>query len=505
MTLPIRLEQQGFSVELTPGNFDTEVGEGIYLASISCPSPPIIELDDKVISASWRAKEGVCAWVIDLTNQVGFHRFRVRLGATSTTYDFRTHTAKATWDEIQAMARVCGNAYLGFQRQFTYVAANGEPRKVRLPQVHYAWLRERIPEVAQLITSINERPARQSVAKTARGVQARGFLPAATSRLLRGNPALLEERSDGLVEVAGRFYWPAHVVLKKSHRQDADLEHKQMAAFLRLLISGCRELSAQVEPDLREPIFGFSSQLTSLAQHRAFAHQRMATGNVTISAPTTIQRTDTRYRRMRELHIEYLSDVADTATYEQSMRLNIKDVWEIYQTFIAHVIGNAFGLTYSSSASDLRHRAPTGESMGSAEWSLFFDSKVPVALLPSWRDHTSRPAEERPDVVLLSRTGHAHILLDAKFKQASRADRATQRDLFEMQGYMNSFALAHGGIVFPGQKPIAGYLHAGGNCLLELPLRAAHFDMLGTKDAVHDYVRTAIAATFTKSATMPSN
>lgn len=502
MTSAIRLEQRGFSVELTPGNSDIEVGEGIYLASISSPSPPIIDLDDEPVAVSWRAQDGVCAWVVDLTNQVGFHRFHVRFGATSTTYDFRTHTAKATWDEIQAMARVCGEAYLGFRRQFTYVAANGEPRKVRLPQVHFAWLRERIPELVQLATSINERPARQSVTQTAKGTQARGFLPAATSRLLRGNPALLEERADGLVQVGGRAYWPAHVVLAKNHRQDADLEHKQIAAFLRLLIGGCRELTMQLEPDLQVPVVGFARQVASLAQVRAFAQHGLAADKVTISAPTSIQRTDTRYKRMRELHIEYLSDVADTATYEQSIRLNIKDVWEIYQTFIAHVIGNAFGLSYTSPASDLRHRAPSGESMRSTEWSLFFDAKVPVALLPSWRDHTSRPADERPDVVLLSRTGHPHLLLDAKFKQGPHAGRATQRDLFEMQAYMNSFSLANGGIVYPGPKPEAGHLHAEGNCLLELPLRAAHFSMLGSKDAVHDYVRKAVAATFAASATM---
>lgn len=498
----VRLEQRGFSVELSPGSPETELDEGIYLASISCPSPPVIELDDEVVSVSWRAQEGVCAWVVDLTNQVGFHRFRVRLGPSSTTYDFRTRTAKATWGEIQAMARVCGDAYLGFRRQFTYVAANGEPRKVRLPQVHYAWLRERTPELFQLIASINERPARESVTRTSRGTQARGFLPAATSRMLQGNPSLLEERADGLVHVAGRSYWPAHVVLAKDHRQDADVEHKQIAAFLRLLISGCRELAAQVEPEFRMPIFGYSSHLTNLAQLPTFARRGLPASKGAISSPTSIQRTDTRYKRMRELHIEYLSDVADTATYEQSIRLNIKDVWEIYQTFIAHVVGNAVGLAYASSASDLRHRAPSGESMRSSEWSLFFDTKVSPALLPSWRDHTARPADERPDVVLLSNTGHPHLLLDAKFKQGAHPGRATQRDLFEMQGYMNSFSVAQGGIVFPGPKPEAGFLHAGGNCLLELPLRAAHFSTLGSKDAVHDYVRKAIEATFSKSATI---
>lgn len=42
-----------------------------------------------------------------------------------------------------------------------------------------------------------------------------------------------------------------------------------------------------------------------------------------------------------------------------------------------------------------------------------------------------------------------------------------------MQAYLNSYALGRGGIVFPGSQPVAKFVEAGKNRLVELPLRAA--------------------------------
>src|SRR5690606_23346892 len=114
------------------------------------------------------------------------------------------------------------------------------------------------------------------------------------------------------------------------------------------------------------------------------------------------------------------------------IRANVKDVWEVYQTFVAHVVGNALGLAYSSPDKDLRKRSPYGWSMSSDDWKLFFDTKPPADVLSSWRDAAGRRADERPDVLLVGATGSV-VLLDAKFKVDARATRATQPDLFEMQ------------------------------------------------------------------------
>ncbi len=45
-----------------------------------------------------------------------------------------------------------------------------------------------------------------------------------------------------------------------------------------------------------------------------------------------------------------------------------------------------------------------------------------------------------------------------------------------MQGYLNSFAIRAGGIVFPGTSPVPRLLEGRGMLLVELPLRALFFD-----------------------------
>lgn len=178
---------------------------------------------------------------------------------------------------------------------------------------------------------------------------------------------------------------------------------------------------------------------------------------------------------MRELHAEFLQniDVADYST--DAVRANVRDVWEIYQAFVAHMIGRAFALSYVSARGDLRERGVDGASMSSAEYDLFYDVRPPRTLLRSWRDGTVRPADERPDIVLRRRGDGAVAVLDAKFK-VDRDGQARSEDLFEMQGYLNSFGLRAGAIVFPGARPDGRSIAADGRTLLELPIRARLFE-----------------------------
>ena len=130
--------------------------------------------------------------------------------------------------------------------------------------------------------------------------------------------------------------------------------------------------------------------------------------------------------------------------------------------------------------------------MSSEDWHLYFDTKPPKHVLASWRDAAGRPANERPDLVLVRPTTGRVVVLDAKFKLDLQATRATQPDLFEMQGYLNSFGTTVGGIIFPGPMLAANRIAAQGNSLLELPIRAGHFAQAGGATAVHDYVLEAV-------------
>lgn len=494
MTLVITLEQRGRSLELQPGQFDGEVDESSVLLTFQASTRPTVELDDNVLTASWRSRECVAACTFDLTNQVGYHRLRVRIGAASFEFDFHTSTTKATRDEVLAMATVCGQHYLGYRRQFAYVAANGERRKVLLPQIHYAWLRDRLSEIEKLARSINQRPAINSIQRLRPSTGARGISVPGTIRLIHEQPHLLEESESGPLVIAGKSYWPALVMQRIRDNKPAVREHVTIARFLQQLLRGCRDLRSEVDSDLRSSIDRFTESLVKLLAlpvlsgvgHNAIAALPAA------ATPTAIERADERYARLRTLRSEYLSDIGPSDDYRRSLRANIKDVAEIYQTFVTHVIGNAMGLTYCSSSFSLRDRDSTGASMRSTDWALGFDAKPPGTLLTSWRDRTIRAANERPDISLVGVSTEKSILLDAKFRVAKTPARATQEDLFEMQGYLNSFAIPRGGIVYPGSTPSATLIESDQNRLLELPIRASFFDELGGSVGMHDFVRKAI-------------
>lgn len=478
---------------MSPGAGDVEVFEGTVLGSILATSRPFVELDDAPVSVSWHQGAKLAVWSTDLTNQVGFHRLSVQVAGTSFTYDFRTRTAKATWDEVRSMAEACAGSYLGYRRQFTYMAANGTTRQVRLPQIHYAWLRDRLPEIERLVRSIDVRPATNSTRTAQVSLRSKGLSVAQTSRLLREKHHLLERAEAGPIRLAGASYWPSRVVVHNRQRQSQLEEHVQIAAFLQVLAAQCEDLATVVAPAVRGDVLSFAVLAKALRGLPVFRGITVRPGaKPTAVLPTTVQRTDHRYGRMRDLQAEYGANIADSQDYARSVRANVRDVWEVYQTFVTHVVGNALGLEYSSPDKDLRKRSPQGWSMGSTGWRLYFDIKPPRAVLNSWRDATSRPADERPDILLVGSNPRQILVLDAKFKIDAVARHATQPDLFEMQGYLNSFAAKSGGIIFPGPTAAANVIAAGGNALLELPIRAGHFQQEGGAEAVHRYVRDAL-------------
>jgi len=208
---------------------------------------------------------------------------------------------------------------------------------------------------------------------------------------------------------------------------------------------------------------------------------------------TPIQRSDKRYGRIRQLALEYFSDIGPVDRSVDTIRANLKDTWEIYQTFVTHVVGNALGLTYSSSRNDLRERDNDGTSMRSENIALFFDQHPPRKLLRSWRDDSDRPAGERPDITLINLQSKKSLILDAKFRTDRDGCRATAEDLFEMQAYLNSFGSTQGGILYPGAEPNCRWIRSAPYQIAELPIRAKHVGSLGGIAGIHKYVGAVLS------------
>jgi len=392
------------------------------------------------------------------------------------------------------MAETCASHFLGYRRQFQYWAANGERRRVLLPQTQYAWLRDRIDELESLSESINLRPASNLVKRHSLSSSGRRMSIARTTRLLRENHRLLEEHPSGPIEVDGKSFWPSSVIVLQRERTPAKLEHFVIREFLSALIRDCEDLRKIVDVDLAADIAAFSARLRRLASLDVFMDSigLRHSGNSASYLPSRIEQTDVRYGRFRALRVEYKSEIGPTRSYKDSIRANLKDIWEIYQTFAGHIIGNALGLEYVSADRNLRARDSSGASMRSPNLLLYFDVRPPKEMLASWRDLSGRPADERPDICLVDLATKRHLVIDAKYRTNRTGVRAKQEDLFEMHGYLNSFDVGRGAIVFPGNVADAAVLVGRGNQILELPLRASMIEMLGGIQGVLSYVRAAI-------------
>lgn len=473
----VRLFQNGTEMALGPGLNGTEVQESSVLCRVEAKAPATVLFDDEPVPCVSSDGGKTLYFQLDLTNEVGFHRVSVRVGPESAHFDFRTRTAKATWTEVQGMARVVAKNSFAFRHQFVYSLPNGQRRAVRLPEVEVGWFRDRVDVIRTLVERVDARPGLESRPRTRVSHEARNVSIPLTNRLLRERPSLVESSPSGPLVIGAEAFWPAAVVVTERTHEPARLEHSQLAHFLSQAALRLNALADDVPKGVKPAVREWS---------RAIAHARSCSvvrkwdkPNARLAwtvMPTQLQRTDERYRRLRAIHSEYLQDVDVANPSMAAVRANIKDAWEIFQGFVAHSIGKALGLSYVSKCGDLRDRASGGFSMYSDRYELFYDVNPPNAVLSSWRSTSARPAIERPDIVVFDREANKVAVLDAKFKVEKDGVRATSEDIFEMQGYLNSYGITKGAIVFPGANATPVPILGDGMSIVEMPLRASFFE-----------------------------
>jgi hypothetical protein len=468
------LYQDGCRIDVGSDSADVEVAEGEVLFCIEgCQRGPVF-LDDRPLRVAFGKGDGSCWGRFDLTNEVGYHRITCNGGKGTIAFDFRTTTTKATRDEVQTMARLVAGQLFDFRHQFLYADSENRLRVVRVPEVEFAWCRERVTELGHLATAVAVRPARENARQYVVSTEARNVSLAHTSRLLRQSPSLLELADDGPVEIGSSRYWPSAVVVKQSHRRPVRTEHQQLAFLLSMVAAVVEDLMPHAErASVVETVLNWRHVLRAA---RALPVIRLFdTPGLFAPAsqlPSVLQRTDARYGRLRELHAEFSRDIQPVdAPADAAIRVNIRDVWEIYQAFAAHLVGRAFALRYVSNRGDLRERAPRGYSMASEDFELYYNVRPPSSVLSSWRDPSVRPGHERPDVILVERRTQRVAVLDVKFK--TDGDRAVARDLLEMQAYMNSYGIRSAGVIFPSSAVDPTYVRGGGFQIAEIALRAA--------------------------------
>ena len=462
--LVVEVLQDATSVRLLEGTNSAIFREGVALLSVA-GSNASVALNDAPIELQSTGSD-VRVGALDFSNRPGLHRISVISPAGKRDFDFATATAKATWLEVEAMVKATRLYTLGIGKPFLYLGADGTQVADSLEDI-VLWLNDRLSELATLAKLIDRAPAARMQPVLRTSARGRGIDLRATASLLRERPSLLEESADGGLLIADKRYWPSLVRTRSPNASIPQQEHRQLRTLLVQLLKVCRGV-APVLPDAN----AFVGELQKLLALRSLSANLAGAGDANpMGIGSSIERRDPRYGRLRELESEYRLKFSHLADPFVRIRAGIRDVWEIYQAFVAHAVGRSLGLDYFSRRGDLRERDPAGASMLGNGMRLFYDAQAPAQYLPSWRSRTARPALERPDIVVIDEANRRALVLDVKFSVDS-SGRCRSTHLFEMQGYLNSYAIRSGGILFPGRPSTARNLSNGDFTIGEIPLTA---------------------------------
>lgn len=443
--------------------------------------------DDVALPMRWVAGNTVGSALVDLVNQVGYHRVSVRRASSRYAFDYQTSSAKATWETVLAMAsRVSADAFR-YSRQFAYTLPTGERHHVFVPESAYGWLKDRIEEIAHLTREVSAAPGTEIATRVTTSFDARRISIPDTLRLLRERPALLESYAGGPIRVDAKEYAPGAIRVRRSRQRPSRGEHQALAGLLRALVVLCGRLLASVPDALAAQV---QQWLHALGELRTLPiirdHDRLGLPADLSPVASALERRDQRYARLRVLRAEAAQRFAASALATDGPRIHLQNIAEIFQTFAAFTVGYAAGLRPCDPTGDLRARDKAKRSMSSDRYDLYYDVHPPADVMRSWRDATSRPADERPDIVLYDRATSQAAVFDAKFKIDRDGARATGEDLAEMQSYMQSFGLDRGGIIHPGPTPNLIVIGGQQNCLVDLAVSPED-------PALYDQVREAVA------------
>lgn len=225
---PVRVtvHQGGSGLALTDGAAELQVAEGpctVVVSGLEPVSTVLLNDEPAPLVRTGRRDEGFLS--LDLTNKVGFHRLTIRQRGVEQHFDFETTSAKATWLDIKAMASVVASQVFALQRQFLYSSVSGDRRAVWVPEVEFAWLRDRLSEIGALVERIDRAPAQESRRRFKTSNQARNVSVPHTLRLLREKRELLEQAEGGPLVVDGESYWPSAVRVREHEKEPARIEH----------------------------------------------------------------------------------------------------------------------------------------------------------------------------------------------------------------------------------------------------------------------------------------
>lgn len=449
------------------------------------PHARAVRLDGQALSVAHDSSGHSATVALSLERATGYHQLVV---GAERRYLFGTEDAKLRIDGVVEMlaflrehAESLGLAWSGT------IQFSGSDQVLRDSRLDVAWLEAHAAEIEAIATSIAKRPF---VVSRKRDERATKGVPdvAASGRLIRRMPELMEPHPRGPVTVDG-VSWAPREFIRQRRFSTADTQGNR--AVTRLVLATmelARASQANAPADTQDDLYAHVDAMARSIRLQPFAAIRRNRGHLRIGTRASLEeRTDSRYRRARELLVELLRE------RHWDPRNQVSEEWafaaladQVYQAFSAIAIAQAFKLH------PVAQLGTTGPHFSSDEFQMWVDATPPSDVLRNWRDDSSTPTSLRPDITILRKSDGQIAIADAKYRAAG--DRASRDSLSEVQLYLQSYGCLEVTVVFPPtatpwQTHRVTNDHFG---ITELPLRPSA-ELAGY---LRDTVRPAIEQSF---------
>ena len=473
------------AVRLLAGRYEVSLGDDVQIV----PSAQVVLsvagarsrnafLDGRAVRLS-SGEVGLLS--VDLVRSTGFHRFTV----DGETYWFGTEDAKLGLAGIVTMLDELGTMGTGWTGQAMFSDGSG----MRDPHVAYGWLDQWADEALGAVAAVIETPrANQRTTRALRRRGGAGVLLAPTLRLLRSDPRrYLAEAPGGIIEADGRRFEPLRVVARKRESTLDTIANRRAIAILPWVDRLCRDViasSTNVDAVARARLW--SNRARSL-QRRPLV-QSIGVHPLGIEARQAEEITDAPYRATYRIARDLAERFGWSATVEPRSRLSyVEQSDAIYQAYAASRLARELHLRQTSPVLGSTQPAFAGD-----RFDLYYDTTPPPAVLRSWRHHSARPDDSRPDLLLHERDAGAIAVIDAKYRRA-RDGGASEDSRKEVSSYMGLYGLDAVTILFPGDAGANAIVEGRGFSILELAVSPDAEDL---SDAAAAIVSTLRVPTF---------
>jgi hypothetical protein len=409
---------------------------------------------------------------VDLVRSTGFHHLVI----DGRSYWFGTQDTKLGLDGIVAMLNELQTMGTGWTGQAIFSDGSG----FRDPHVAYGWLDQHAENALSAIASILAAPRTNlHSSRVLRRRGGAGVLLAPTLRLLRSDPRrYLAPSPNGLISAAGASYEPLRVVARKRETTLNTVANRRVLSVLAWLDRLSQEVILASENTAAVGRSRVWSDRARSLQRRPLALS-VGTQKLPFEPRQAEETTEPAYRLCYELSQDLRANFAWNASHEPKSRLSYVDQSDaIYQAYTASRIARELGLRQTSSVLGAKQPAFDG-----VDYDLYYDTTPPATVLRSWRSHSDKPDNSRPDLLLHERATGRIAVLDAKYRigQDGRASEDSRKDV---SAYMALYALASVSILYPGTQDSERVLSGKDRRIVEVSIAPEVADIVSSTAAI---------------------